>query len=515
MSDKTVNHGKKRALAALMMIGMAFFVEAYGGQLSPSAHWRAFVEGGWDAVAARLTLREGVETARGVSEEEPAAESGVPGEPEPGNSESSGETGTESGVGTEAEQADEEAEAVPAALAVLLSTEPTAPPLTPAASVGTGIVETDAVFPLLPNFDSLMDPADVRRVERQSYLRLLASGLMPAPPVPEVPEEPAAPEEPEPEPEPIPRNPLTGLPMDEAAIRTRPKAVILNNLKQAQPQFGNSKADIIYEVPAEGGVTRMLALYQRIGDVGTLGSIRSARRYLVELAMGHDALLVHAGGSPEAYRDIQNWNIDNMDGVRGGSDASIFYRDPERRKTMGYEHSMMTSGYRILAYLNRGRYRTERPEGWQSAQTYVEDGMIPAGERATRIEVKFSYYKTGVFEYDPETRRYFVSQYDAPYTDGENGRQVSAVNVLILKTDIAKIPGDTAGRLTVRTTGTGRGWYFCGGRYVSIRWSRADRDSGFVYTRLDGTPLALGQGNSYVCIVDADNVPLVTPGGGR
>ena len=37
---------------------------------------------------------------------------------------------------------------------------------------------------------------------------------------------------------------------------------MLNNLKKAQPQLGNSQADIIYEVPAEGGITRMLAVYQ-------------------------------------------------------------------------------------------------------------------------------------------------------------------------------------------------------------------------------------------------------------
>ena len=69
--------------------------------------------------------------------------------------------------------------------------------------------------------------------------------------------------EPDPEPEPyVPAgmNPLTGLPMEPEYENLRPIAVMLNNLKAAQPQLGISQADIIYEVPVEGGITRMLCL---------------------------------------------------------------------------------------------------------------------------------------------------------------------------------------------------------------------------------------------------------------
>ena len=67
---------------------------------------------------------------------------------------------------------------------------------------------------------------------------------------------------PTPEPTPTPYNgpvsPLSGLPMGEEWVNRRPVAVMLNNLKEALPQLGQSMADIIYEVPAEGGITRML-----------------------------------------------------------------------------------------------------------------------------------------------------------------------------------------------------------------------------------------------------------------
>ena len=323
------------------------------------------------------------------------------------------------------------------------------------------------------------------------------------------PPEPPPVEEPEPEPEPEPvdpslLNPLSGEVMERDVRSLRPVAVMFNNLKEAQPQLGISQADIIYEIPAEGGITRMVGVYQSMEGVGTLGSIRSTRSYYLEVALGHDALLVHAGGSPDAYRDIPNWGVDNMDGVRGGSDARIFWRDQERRKTMDYEHTLVTSGENILEYLAGGRYRTEHPEGYCYVQEFTDDGTPENGTPAERIKLRYTSYKTGTFDYDAGTGLYLVGQYGGPYTDGSNGEQISVTNVLVLETDIHVIPGDKEGRLDVKLTGAGNGTYFCGGKSVPIQWSKADRNSQFVYRLTDGTPLVLGQGVSYICIMDPD-----------
>lgn len=344
---------------------------------------------------------------------------------------------------------------------------------------------------------------------------LFGCGKKESPPAPE-PEEPAVQpvvqpaEQPAPEPEiPAPDgiNPLTGLPMEQEKERLRPVAVMFNNLKAAQPQLGISQADIIYEVPAEGGITRMLGVFQSLDGVGTLGSIRSSRPYYLELALGLDALYVHAGGSPEAYKDISAWGVDNMDGVNGGSDAKIFWRDPERRKTMDYEHTLVTSGEKIQEYVT-GHFRTEHKDGYSYPQTFAPDGTPSGGTDAKKITLKFSNYKTGVYEYDTSAGTYLVSQYGKAYTDGALNRQVSAVNVLVLETSISEIAGDTYGRLSVKLTGSGKGMYFCGGKGIPIQWSKADRSSPFCYQLEDGTPLTMGQGNSYVCIISSKRSTL-------
>ena len=334
--------------------------------------------------------------------------------------------------------------------------------------------------------------------------------------VPVQPEPPAAPpaEAPEPDPEPAPyvpagTNPLTGEPMEPEYENRRPVAVMLNNLKAAQPQLGVSLADIIYEVPAEGGITRMLGVYQSLEGVGNLGSVRSARSYYLELALGLDALYVHAGGSPGAYRDIPAWGVDNMDGVRGGPDAEIFWRDAERRRTKGYEHSLLTSGEKIQAYLDEGHYPVEHEKGYVYPQAFVPDGTPAGGSPAERVEVRFSAYKTGTFDYDAGTGKYLVGQYGGDYVDGNTGERVAVTNLLVLETGISVISGDAEGRLNVRLTGEGEGTYFCGGKSIPIRWSKADRNSPFVYTMEDGRLLALGQGNSYVCIISPRTSQLV------
>ena len=93
-------------------------------------------------------------------------------------------------------------------------------------------------------------------------------------------------------------NPLTGMPIEETEEHRRPVAVMLNDLKAAQPQLGVSQADLIYEVPAEGGITRMVAVFQSLDGVGNLGSIRSTRAYYLELACITGPRWRKSGGIP-------------------------------------------------------------------------------------------------------------------------------------------------------------------------------------------------------------------------
>ena len=332
-----------------------------------------------------------------------------------------------------------------------------------------------------------------------------------------MPEEPSisviAPVEPEPEPGPeLPFvNPLTGEGCETDIGHNRPIAIMLNNLKKALPQLGVSQADIIYEIPAEGGITRMLGVFQSVEGVGNIGSVRSARDYYVSLAYGHDAIFLHAGGSPQAYSVIKDWGVTALDCVNGPYEGTLYWRDQARRKSMGLEHSVLTSGQTIQELLpTYKRVTLEHKEGYTCPMTFLDKGETASGQTAETVSVRFSSYKTGVFTYDPDTGLYLIEEYGAPYVDGNTGEQVGVKNVLVLYTDISQIKGDDKGRQSVRITGTGSGQFFCDGTVQEITWSRKDNASPMNYTDGSGQALKFGVGHTYVNVVD--NSAAVTVG---
>lgn len=320
--------------------------------------------------------------------------------------------------------------------------------------------------------------------------------------------EPAPEPEPEPEPEPIIENPLTGEEVTEEVRARRPYAVMLNNIQVALPQYGVSQADIIFELLAEGGITRMLGLFQDVTAVGSIGSIRSARPYYVDLAQGYDAVYIHAGGSPQAYSDLKNKGIDHIDGVNGNT-ANVFFRDQARIRSAGFEHSMFTTGENLTNVVGNLDYiRHDHAEDYELGQIYAEDAT-PDGQDAPLVRAYFTGSKKTSFEYDEETGLYKIYEYNSPYIDGADGEQVGVTNVLCLFTDVSRIKGDDKGRMAIRTTGEGTGWFACGGKAVEIHWSRPTLTDAFAYTLDDGMPLTLGIGHSFVCVLPMDaNVTL-------
>lgn len=79
---------------------------------------------------------------------------------------------------------------------------------------------------------------------------------------------------------------------------------MINNHPKARPQTGLTEADIVYEVLAEGEVTRFLAIFQS-SNPKLIGPVRSSRDYYIELAKGYNSLYIAHGYSPEAKNYLQ------------------------------------------------------------------------------------------------------------------------------------------------------------------------------------------------------------------
>lgn len=314
--------------------------------------------------------------------------------------------------------------------------------------------------------------------------------------------------EPSPTPYDGPLNPLTGLPIGEEWVNRRPVAIMLNNLKQALPQLGQSQADIIYEIPAEGGITRMVGVYQSLDGVGTIGSIRSARPYYLEVALGHDAIFLHAGGSEDAYSKIKSWGVTALDAVRGpylGSteNSNLMWRDPVRKQNYSLEHTVVTTGQTIIERLPTYNIRLDHEDGYHYEMNFAQDGTPADGVDASQITVPVSTYKTGQFVYNEETGKYGVEEYGSAYIDGNTNEQVEVTNVVILKT-ACRNTGDYLGHITVDLSSGGSGFFACGGKITELTWSKQAPSGQFYYEDTDGKPITFGAGTTYVCIVPTD-----------
>ncbi|MCD7829293.1 MAG: DUF3048 domain-containing protein [Clostridiales bacterium] len=319
-------------------------------------------------------------------------------------------------------------------------------------------------------------------------------------------------------------NPLTGEATEEDISNNRPIAIMLNNIKQALPQYGNSQADVLYEVPEEGGITRIMALYQDVTDVGTIGTIRSTRPYYVRLAVAADSILVHAGGSTAAYNVIKDYmekyGLVDLDYLsKGTRTADIFYRDSSRLAS-GYasEHTLFTTSDNIQTYLEEhsDEIRLEHKDDYEYVHYFVEDGTPANGDTAESINVSFSGYKGTTFTYDSEAGNYKVSEFDSAYVDGTTGSQVSVENVVIIQTTIEAL-NDAKNHVAVHLTGTGSGYFACNGKYEKITWRKDKAKYTYQFYDEDGNVVDLGVGKTYVCIVGTerditvDGVVLETP----
>ena len=315
--------------------------------------------------------------------------------------------------------------------------------------------------------------------------------------------------EPTPEPEYEPDdpeiyNPLTGVLTHEDISRNRPVAIMLSNVPEALPMNGISQADIVFEVLVEGGLTRMLAIFQDFSRLETIGSIRSSRHYYVELVTAFDAIYLHAGGSPLSYTMIRNLGVDNADEVRG-IHPQVFTRERDRVPGRRFQtlHAVITSGERMRTYFPQADFRLEHNEDFEHIQRFTNNPIPSGGEQAREVIVRFSGSKSSHFAFDEASNVYYMSQFNRDFIDANNNEVVSFTNLIILRTRVRTLTGPDggAGRQDIDTTGTGEGYFVSNGRMVEIYWSRPDANSPFEYTLRDGTPLELGRGRVYVGMV--------------
>lgn len=295
----------------------------------------------------------------------------------------------------------------------------------------------------------------------------------------------------EPEPIVLPLNPLTGLHnMENGAENRRPVAIMVNNVSTAQPvQTGVGKADIVYETEVEGGITRLLAVYQDVTKVERIGTIRSARYAYIDLAKGHNAVYIHHGqdgtyAGPH-LRDINHINIGTNNGAQRISNG------------LAYEHTLYTFGDRVWNTVSSS-FNTDNTGAapWQNFAA-EDESITLTGGIANAVNVPFSGAQRTRFVYDAATGKYIRYSNGNLRTDYLSGETLQFKNILVLLTGISYYSDNYHRRIALDY---GSGYYVTNGTYTPINWSKGSADSSFKFTNADGSALTMSAGNTWVCI---------------
>ena len=290
---------------------------------------------------------------------------------------------------------------------------------------------------------------------------------------------------------------VTGLkiPLEEEKIYY---SVIIDNISYARPQYGLSLAPLVYELPAEGGITRFLAIFDST-EMERIGPVRSARPYFIDKASEHGLLLVHCGGSPDALSIIANTKYPDMDELRNGS---YFFRD----KTRSAPYNLFVTPENIVKYAGVRNYSLDSINtGFDFVESISED------ESSDGLSWKCVYTSTYnvLWEYSAETNRYTRYIRDQVHMDELTQEPITAANVVIQYISYKVL--DSAGRLQLSSKNEGSGAVLTSGHVIECKWEMTDNGT-IEYFDMEGNKVKFTPGNTWIqTLMESEDVRTTIP----
>jgi hypothetical protein len=253
--------------------------------------------------------------------------------------------------------------------------------------------------------------------------------------------------------------PLTGMGTNEA-VQERVVGVMVNNAPKARPQSGLHKADLVYEVLAEGRITRFLALFQS-EKPEVIGPVRSARPYYIRLSNAFDAIYIHHGWSPDAKYMLVNGNIDSLNGLY--YDGTLFKRASFREAP----HNSYITYDNIMKGSKEHNYELEQEIPSLPFLTEEEVKTIE-GDPAGTITITYGKYYEVQYEYQPEKGTYIRYSDGIQTVDRETETPIEMANLFVVAMDHQVV--DSAGRRQINTESGGKALLFQKGKVKHVNW---------------------------------------------
>lgn len=287
----------------------------------------------------------------------------------------------------------------------------------------------------------------------------------------------------------------------------RPLAVMIPDDKSALPQYNISKADILYECPVEGEITRLMGVFGDWTSLERVGNIRSCRDYFVYWAFEWDSIYCHAGGPFYIDEVIGRKDTNNINALTAPS--GVFFRSSDRSAPQ----NLYLNGADIMKEANRLGYSLSPREDYSdevhyqftgkskpnTLEEYGADAVI-----ASKVDLKDAYPVTQTsFEFNSDDGLYY--RYQKPsngaHKDAATDTQLAFKNLLVQFTYYEV--RDAKGYLAFQCNDTSRdGWYFTNGKGIHVNWKKTSDYGATKYYDDDGNEIVLNTGKTMVCVVE-------------
>lgn len=334
--------------------------------------------------------------------------------------------------------------------------------------------------------------------------------------------------------------PLNGMmytaPEAEVWQKRRPVLTMIENSLDSRPQSGLSRADVVYEAVAEGGITRFMAAFYcgAVADTVKAAPIRSARIYFVNFAAGYgeNPIYLHQGGANnfcpscpggvkprgeidktvDAYAalDKLGWrNGTKGNDMDGGFNIGypIVVRDQYRTSSepAAWEHSVVANIDEVYKEADkRGFGSSSQIKKW-----LFQDGKANTNPTASSISFGFWDGKADydvTWKYDSSSNLYKRFNGGKEHLDWEfNKPQLAANNVVILFAQ-EKVSVDIEKHNFYQNIGTGKAQIFQNGIMIDGTWKKPTQLDREVFYDENGQEIKFVRGPIWIEVLPAGNV---------
>lgn len=297
--------------------------------------------------------------------------------------------------------------------------------------------------------------------------------------------------------------------------KTRPYAVMIDNNVNAWPHSGINSAYLIYEMPVEGGETRLMALFKDKENLEKVGPIRSSRHYFLDYVLENNAIYTHLGQSPKAESDMGTLKIDRINGQHYDTLAPKKGTEKEfwRQQNKDRPHDAYTSLRNLKNIAESLNYKTESDKSPVLNYSVMEVNLGEKAKDATDVTIAFNAGNVTEYIYDKENKVYTKKAKDKIQKEELTGEKFTTKNIIVVKTKVTDLVDvENKGRKDVQTVGELSGYYITNGKAIEIKAKKESRAAKTKYMDLEGNEIKVNDGRTFIVVVSDEVGDIVIKG---